>query len=87
MKSYYSILFASIALVFSAFAHPTLHSSNLEKRNPTGSFSLYAYQVASNGIKLFYADGKKFYKKNSSTKSCSTILHIITAANLYVFGL
>jgi hypothetical protein len=56
---YYSILFASIALVFNSFAHPALYSSGLGKRNPTGSFSLYAYQVASDGIKLFYADGKE----------------------------
>ena len=31
--------------------------SSLEKRNPSGSFSLYAWGVAASGLKFFYSDG------------------------------
>lgn len=49
MKS--SLLVALVSQV-SAISQPSL-----QKRYPTGSFSLLAYGVASEGINVFYSDG------------------------------
>ncbi|PYH47104.1 uncharacterized protein BP01DRAFT_421976 [Aspergillus saccharolyticus JOP 1030-1] len=51
-------LASTIALATAALAIPTAElESNLEKRNPTGAFSLYAWGVTSTAMKLFYSDG------------------------------
>lgn len=45
-----------LALTSGSLAAPA--GEALEKRNPTGSFSLIAYGAASSYIKIFYSDGR-----------------------------
>ncbi|PYI00599.1 hypothetical protein BO78DRAFT_473893 [Aspergillus sclerotiicarbonarius CBS 121057] len=53
-----SSVISALALALGAFAAPSANvESSLEKRNPTGSFSLYAWGVAASGLKFFYSDG------------------------------
>ena len=53
-----SSVVSALALALGAFAAPSAKvDSSLEKRNPTGSFSLYAWGVAASGLKFFYSDG------------------------------
>lgn len=53
-----NILPISLALALQVIAAPS--ESELQKRYPTGSFSILAYGVASDGVKVFYSDG--YYK-------------------------
>ena len=50
-----NILPTSMALASQAVA--TLSESGLQERSPTGSFSILAYGVASEGVNVFYSDG------------------------------
>lgn len=50
-----NILPTSMALASQAMA--TLSKSGLQKRYPTGSFSILAYGVAPEGVSVFYSDG------------------------------
>jgi hypothetical protein len=45
---------SALALASGALAAPSLA---IEKRNPSGSFQLVAYGVASSAIPMFYSDG------------------------------
>ncbi|KAJ5118937.1 hypothetical protein N7448_010643 [Penicillium atrosanguineum] len=51
----FNTLATFFALTSGSLAAPA--GEALEKRNPTGSFSLIAYGVASSYIKIFYSDG------------------------------
>ncbi|CAK43534.1 uncharacterized protein An01g01630 [Aspergillus niger] len=52
-----SSVISALALAAGALAAPSAEiESNLEKRNPSGSFSLYAWGVAASGLKFFYSD-------------------------------
>lgn len=53
-----SSVISALALAAGALAAPSAKvDSSLEKRNPSGSFSLYAWGVAASGLKFFYSDG------------------------------
>ncbi|PYH93112.1 hypothetical protein BO71DRAFT_455630 [Aspergillus ellipticus CBS 707.79] len=53
-----SSIVSALALAIGAVAAPSAKAdTGLEKRNPTGSFSLYGWGVASSGLKFFYSDG------------------------------
>ncbi|RAL04496.1 uncharacterized protein BO80DRAFT_499789 [Aspergillus ibericus CBS 121593] len=53
-----SSMISPLALAVGALATPSAKvDTSLEKRNPTGSFSLYAWGVAARGLKFFYSDG------------------------------
>ncbi|GFN15307.1 hypothetical protein AtubIFM56815_003140 [Aspergillus tubingensis] len=53
-----SSVLSALALAAGALAAPSAEiESSLEKRNPSGSFSLYAWGVAASGLKFFYSDG------------------------------
>ncbi|KAJ5762572.1 uncharacterized protein N7511_005954 [Penicillium nucicola] len=49
-------LFATLFWATYAMAAPSI-SNGLEKRYPTGSFSLIAYGVANSAVNVFYSDG------------------------------
>jgi hypothetical protein len=49
-------LWLNMTLALQAMA--ALSQSELQKRYPTGSFSILAYGIASEGINVFYSDGK-----------------------------
>ncbi|KAJ5594338.1 uncharacterized protein N7459_000546 [Penicillium hispanicum] len=51
----FNLLTSALALASGALSLPS--EAGLEKRNPTGSFELVAYDVTSTYIKLFYSDG------------------------------
>lgn len=51
-------LASTLALATAALAMPAAEAeASLEKRNPSGAFSLYAWGVTSSAMKLFYSDG------------------------------
>lgn len=60
-----NILTTSMALASQAMA--ALSESPVERRYPTGSFSILAYGVAPEGVSVFYSDG--YYNSPYETDS------------------
>lgn len=56
--SFTTTILSSLAAIGSVAANPLRPLGDLVKRNPDGNFTLYAYGLASEPVKLFYADGK-----------------------------
>jgi hypothetical protein len=51
---------ATLAWATHAMAAPSI-SKELEKRYPTGSFTLLAYGVANSAVNVFYSDGNQHH--------------------------
>ncbi|KGO39495.1 hypothetical protein PEX1_091960 [Penicillium expansum] len=65
-----NILTTSMALASQAMA--ALSESPVERRYPTGSFSILAYGVAPEGVSVFYSDGLAYVGNSSQWVSGST---------------
>ncbi|RAH39844.1 uncharacterized protein BO95DRAFT_448415 [Aspergillus brunneoviolaceus CBS 621.78] len=60
-------LASTLALATAALAMPAAEAeASLEKRNPSGAFSLYAWGVTSSAMKLFYSDGLAYAGDSSA---------------------
>ncbi|KAJ5357065.1 hypothetical protein N7517_011674 [Penicillium concentricum] len=60
-----------ISMTFALQAMAALSQSGLQKRYPTGSFSILAYGVASEGMNVFYSDGLAYVGDSSQWVSGS----------------
>ncbi|KAJ5297329.1 hypothetical protein PENANT_c005G11070 [Penicillium antarcticum] len=75
---------ATLAWATHAIAVPSM-SKKLEKRSPSGSFSLVAYGVAESGVNVFYSDGLAYVGDASKWEGSVTtdITFIFTDTRLY----
>ncbi|KAI2705886.1 hypothetical protein CBS147332_7130 [Penicillium roqueforti] len=74
-----NILPISLALALQVIAAPS--ESELQKRYPTGSFSILAYGVASDGVKVFYSDGLAYVGDSSQWVSGSVTTDVTFVFN------
>ncbi len=56
----FNTLATFFALTSGSLAAPA--GEAIEKRNPTGSFELVAYDIASSYIKIFFSDGRVSFR-------------------------
>jgi hypothetical protein len=75
---------ATLAWATNAMAAPSM-SKGLEKRYPTGSFSLIAYGVAKSAVKVFYSDGDQSSPSFSGLPP-DTILRACVCRRLFSVG-
>ncbi|PLB54172.1 hypothetical protein P170DRAFT_469636 [Aspergillus steynii IBT 23096] len=82
----FTVFISTLSLLATTTAGALRPIGDVVKRDPSGSFSLYDYGVASGPLKLFYADGLAYFGSPSAWSGSVVTDVTFTASNSQVIA-